>query len=189
MQEWRRLLLLELGCLYFLPFGKDSETSAALGRDVSKLFTEEQVYLIDHYLGKEMVQNLTVLRFANGMFEPLWNRHHISMVMITFKEDFGTQGRGGYFDTIGIIRDVMQNHLLQVLTLVAMEAPVSLEANDIRNEKVKLLRSIAPIQLADVVLGQYGADKAKKKSRLFGGQDGSRREQLSNFCYDQNSYQ
>mmetsp|Transcript_40084 Transcript_40084/g.159425 ORF Transcript_40084/g.159425 Transcript_40084/m.159425 type:complete len:111 (-) Transcript_40084:2166-2498(-) len=96
------------------PFGKDSESFEQLDRSMSAIFTEDIVYRIDHYLGKEMTQNLSSLRFANTFLEPIWNRNHISSVMITFKEDFGTQGRGGYFDQYGIIRDVMQNHLIQV---------------------------------------------------------------------------
>ena len=142
------------------PFGRDSESSALLGAELSKYFSEEEVYRIDHYLGKEMVQNLMVLRFANAIFEPLWNREHISTVQITFKEPFGTEGRGGYFDEFGIIRDVMQNHLLQVLSLVAMETPVSLRSEDVRNEKVKVLKCVAPLTLDDVVLGQYCANAA-----------------------------
>jgi len=104
------------------------------------------------------VQNLMVLRFSNKVFEPIWNRYYVNSVQITFKEDFGTQGRGGYFDHYGIIRDVMQNHLLQILSLVAMEAPVSLSAEDVRDEKVKLLRFIRPIVKEDIVIGQYMAD-------------------------------
>jgi glucose-6-phosphate 1-dehydrogenase len=138
------------------PFGHDLESSEVLGNQLAALFDEEQIFRIDHYLGKEMVQNLLVLRFSNTIWEPLWNRHWISNVQITFKENFGTKGRAGYFDTFGIIRDVMQNHLLQMVSLVAMEAPTSLSAEDIRNEKVKLLRSIPPIVLEDMVLGQYG---------------------------------
>ena len=118
------------------PFGRDADSSEALSRHLSSLFREEEMYRIDHYLGKEMVQNLMVLRFGNRIFGPIWNRENIASVQITFKEPFGTQGRGGYFDTFGIIRDVMQNHLLQILSLVAMEKPVSSSAEDIRNEKV-----------------------------------------------------
>jgi len=142
------------------PFGRDSESSALLGKELGYLFKEEQIYRIDHYLGKEMVQNLMVLRFANAVFEPLWNRHHIQCVIITFKEPFGTKGRGGYFDKFGIIRDVMQNHLLQILSLIAMEPPVTMSAEDVRDEKVKLLRCIRPLTLEDMVLGQYEADPA-----------------------------
>ena len=142
------------------PFGRDSATSLTLGAEIAKFFSEEEVYRIDHYLGKEMVQNLMVLRFANSIFEPLWNRDNISTVQITFKEPFGTEGRGGYFDEFGIIRDVMQNHLLQVLSLVAMETPVSLRSEDVRNEKVKVLKCVAPLKLSDVVLGQYTSNAA-----------------------------
>lgn len=137
------------------PFGKDSDSSAELSQHLSGLFKEEEIYRIDHYLGKEMVQNLMVLRFANSTFQPVWNRNNIANVTITFKEPFGTQGRGGYFDEFGIIRDVMQNHLLQVMSLVAMEKPATERAEDIRDEKVKVLRCIHPIKLGEVVLGQY----------------------------------
>lgn len=145
------------------PFGKDLESFAVLSKDLGELFTEDETYRIDHYLGKEMVQNLMVLRFGNGVFEPLWNRYHISSVTITFKEDIGTEGRGGYFDQYGIIRDVMQNHLFQILTLIAMEPPVSLDAEDVRDEKVKVARACQAIKKEDVVVGQYGADEAGKK--------------------------
>ena len=145
------------------PFGRDSATSAQLHHELSKYFTEDQIYRIDHYLGKEMVQNLMVLRFANTVFEPLWDNHSISTVQITFKEPFGTEGRGGYFDEFGIIRDVMQNHLLQVMSLVAMETPVSMHAEDVRDEKVKVLKCVAPVELRDTVLGQYGPNAAGSK--------------------------
>ncbi|XP_026683933.1 glucose-6-phosphate 1-dehydrogenase [Diaphorina citri] len=105
-----------------------------------------------------MVQNLMTMRFGNRIFTPTWNRENIASVMITFKEPFGTQGRGGYFDEFGIIRDVMQNHLLQILSLVAMEKPATIHPDDIRNEKVKVLKCIPPLQLEDVVLGQYTGD-------------------------------
>jgi len=139
------------------PFGKDSGSSALLSKQMGSLFTEEQIYRIDHYLGKEMVQSLMGLRFANSVFEPLWNRNYIKCVLITFKENIGTEGRGGYFDEFGIIRDVMQNHLLQIFALVGLEPTVSLSAEDVRDEKVKLLRSTDPIELDDVILGQYTA--------------------------------
>lgn len=137
------------------PFGKDSQSSEVLSTHLTGLFQEEEIYRIDHYLGKEMVQNLIALRFANRMFGPLWNRENIASIVITMKEPFGTGGRGGYFDEFGIIRDVVQNHLLQVLSLVAMEKPVSLNASDIRDEKVKVLKCVAPLQVKDTVLGQY----------------------------------
>ena len=157
---WNRLIVEK-------PIGHDLASFDALSKDMSALYNEDEVYRIDHYLGKEMVQNLLVLRFANATFEPLWNKHHISSVTITFKEDIGTQGRGGYFDSYGIIRDVMQNHLLQVLSLIAMEAPVLASgadyANFIRDEKVKVLNCIQPIALEDTVLGQYTGDAAKNE--------------------------
>lgn len=140
------------------PFGRDSASSADLSEHLTKLFQEDQLYRIDHYLGKEMVQNLLALRFGNLIFGPTWNRDHIASVTITFKEPFGTKGRGGYFDQFGIIRDVMQNHLLQIFCLTAMEKPVSTSSDDIRNEKVKVLQSTADIVLEDVVLGQYEGD-------------------------------
>lgn len=119
---------------------------------------------IDHYLGKELVENLSVLRFSNLVFEPLWSRQYIRNVQLIFSEDFGTEGRGGYFDSYGIIRDIMQNHLLQILALFAMETPVSLDAEDIRNEKVKVLRSMRPLQVEDVVVGQYKGHSKGGKS-------------------------
>nr|KJB31498.1 hypothetical protein B456_005G194000 [Gossypium raimondii] len=145
------------------PFGRDSESSAVLTKSLKQYLTEDQIFRIDHYLGKELVENLSVLRFANLIFEPLWTRQYIRNVQIIFSEDFGTEGRGGYFDNYGIIRDIMQNHLLQILALFAMETPVSLDAEDIRNEKtkllsvcqVKVLRSMRPLRLEDVVIGQY----------------------------------
>ncbi|GJN40842.1 hypothetical protein PR202_gn00253 [Eleusine coracana subsp. coracana] len=137
------------------PFGRDSESSGELTRSLKKHLAEEQIFRIDHYLGKELVENLSVLRFSNLVFEPLWSRNYIRNVQLIFSEDFGTDGRGGYFDNYGIIRDIMQNHLLQILALFAMETPVSLDAEDIRNEKVKVLRSMRQLKLEDVVVGQY----------------------------------
>nr|GEX76372.1 glucose-6-phosphate 1-dehydrogenase, chloroplastic-like [Tanacetum cinerariifolium] len=137
------------------PFGRDSESSGELTRSLKKYLDEEQIFRIDHYLGKELVENLSVLRFSNLIFEPLWSRNYIRSVQFIFSEDFGTEGRGGYFNNYGIIRDIMQNHLLQILALFAMETPVSLDAEDIRNEKVKVLRSMRQLKLEDVVVGQY----------------------------------
>lgn len=144
------------------PFGRDSDSSAALTRGLKQYLAEDQIFRIDHYLGKELVENLSVLRFSNLIFEPLWSRQYIRNVQFIFSEDFGTEGRGGYFDHYGIIRDIMQNHLLQILALFAMETPVSLDAEDIRNEKVKVLRSMKPLSLENVVIGQY-------KSHIKGG--------------------
>ncbi|KAG6670654.1 hypothetical protein I3843_Q047800 [Carya illinoinensis] len=137
------------------PFGRDSESSAALTKALKQYLEEDQIFRIDHYLGKELVENLSVLRFSNLIFEPLWSRQYIRNVQLIFSEDFGTEGRGGYFDNYGIVRDIMQNHLLQILALFAMETPVSLDAEDIRNEKVKVLRSMRPLQLENMVVGQY----------------------------------
>ncbi|XP_037334310.2 glucose-6-phosphate 1-dehydrogenase isoform X1 [Pungitius pungitius] len=140
------------------PFGRDLKSSEELSTHLSSLFTEDQIYRIDHYLGKEMVQNLMVLRFGNRIFGPIWNRDNLACVVLTFKEPFGTEGRGGYFDDFGIIRDVMQNHLLQMLCLVAMEKPASTSSDDVRDEKVKVLKCITPVSMSDVVLGQYVGD-------------------------------
>uniref|UniRef100_A0AAY4B2X3 Glucose-6-phosphate 1-dehydrogenase n=1 Tax=Denticeps clupeoides TaxID=299321 RepID=A0AAY4B2X3_9TELE len=149
------------------PFGRDLQSSEELSNHLSALFTEDQIYRIDHYLGKEMVQNLMVLRFGNRIFGPIWNRDSVACVVLTFKEPFGTQGRGGYFDDFGIIRDVMQNHLLQMLCLVAMEKPASTSSDDVRDEKVKVLKCIAPLSLSNVVLGQYVGDpKGEGESKL-----------------------
>lgn len=149
------------------PFGRDSESSAELSEHLNQLYTEDQIYRIDHYLGKEMVQNLMALRFGNRIFSKTWDRENISSVYITFKEPFGTYGRGGYFDEFGMIRDVMQNHLLQMLSLVGMERPVSSNPEDIRDEKVKVLRCIPPIKRQDLVIGQYvGNEEAEGEAKL-----------------------
>ena len=135
------------------PFGRDLESCKALFETLSAHYEEHQLYRIDHYLGKEMVQNLLTLRFGNAMWE--WNRNTLQSVVISFKEPFGTQGHGGYFDSYGIIRDVLQNHLLQVLTLVAMEPPMKMDGECIRNAKVAVLKAIPKVQLEDCLLGQY----------------------------------
>ena len=137
------------------PFGRDRASFDAMDRALGQVFSEDQVYRIDHYLGKEVVRNLLVLRFANYIFEPLWSRDHVRSVEIVWKEDIGVEERGRYFDEYGIIRDVMQNHLLQILALVAMERPESLNANAIKNAKLAVLRSIAPLGTEDLVVGQY----------------------------------
>ena len=137
------------------PFGKDSQSSEELSAILGRYWQEEEIYRIDHYLGKEMVKNLMVLRFANVIFGAIWSKAHIHNVQITFKEPIGTEGRGGYFDEFGIIRDVMQNHLLQILSIIAMETPSSMDSEQVRNEKVKVLRCIEPLKLEDVLLGQY----------------------------------
>lgn len=140
------------------PFGADLESFEQLNKNISAILEEKETYRIDHYIGKEAVQNLMVMRFGNAIFEPLWNRDNVASVVISFKENFGTKGRGGYFDKSGIIRDVMQNHLLQVLTMFAMEAPVRQTGDYIRNEKVKVLQAIPPVRVEDCITGQYVAD-------------------------------
>ncbi|KAI9340653.1 glucose-6-phosphate dehydrogenase [Zopfochytrium polystomum] len=145
------------------PFGKDFDSSKALSSALAAKWTEDEIFRIDHYLGKEMVKSLMVFRFANVFFGAVWNRFYIDNVQITFKEKIGTEGRGGYFDEFGIIRDIMQNHLLQILSIVAMERPVTLDAEDVRNEKVKVLRCIPPLTLSNVLLGQYTASDDGKE--------------------------
>ena len=125
------------------PFGHDLASARALNRDVSRVLDESQVYRIDHYLGKETVQNILALRFGNAIFEPIWNRRHVESVQITVAEEVGMAGgRGGYYDTAGAIRDMVQNHMMQLLCLVAMEPPVDLSADAVRNEKVKVLQAL-----------------------------------------------
>ena len=137
------------------PFGHDRESSDALAEAMSEVFLENQTYRIDHYLGKEVIQNLMVLRFANLVFEPIWNHDYIDSVRILWKEDLSLEGRGGYFDQYGIIRDVMQNHLLQILALVAMERPETLDSKHIASAKAAALRCVEPVKLDDMVIGQY----------------------------------
>lgn len=137
------------------PFGKDRQSSDDLTSAMGRVFTETQTYRIDHYLGKEVIQNLMVLRFANLIFEPLWNRKYIESVHIDWREKDGIDGRGGYFDEYGIVRDVIQNHLLQVLSLVAMERPEKEDARHVRDAKVKVLKDMPPLRPEDVVVGQY----------------------------------
>jgi len=139
------------------PFGTDLESAIELNRQAHRYFREDQVYRIDHYLGKETVQNLLVFRFANPIFESLWNRDRIHRVQITVAEPDGAGQRAGYYDRSGALRDMVQNHLTQLLTLIAMEVPTSFDAEAIRSEKVKVLRSVQPIAEEDVVWGQYTA--------------------------------
>src|SRR5262245_30453445 len=141
------------------PFGDDLASSKELNGLVQRLFGESQVYRIDHYLGKETVQNLLVFRFANPVFESVWNRDRIENVQITVAEELGVEKRAGYYDRTGALRDMVQNHLTQVLTLIAMEPPAAMDAESIRDEKEKVLRSLRPIQPEDVVFGQYAAGR------------------------------
>ncbi|HKN81717.1 MAG TPA: glucose-6-phosphate dehydrogenase, partial [Actinomycetota bacterium] len=152
------------------PFGRDLQSARELNEVIHSVFDETQVFRIDHYLGKETVQNILAFRFANGMFEPIWNRRYIDHVQITVAESIGVEGRGGYFEEAGIIRDMIQNHLMQVLTLVAMEPPASLTADAVRDEKVKVLkaiRSFRPDEIDDATVraqytrGPFGGEEVK----------------------------
>jgi len=151
---WRRIVIEK-------PFGRDLDSAKRLNREVGKVFRESQVYRIDHYLGKETVRNLMVFRFGNGIFEPLWNRRYVDHVQITMGESIGVEERGSFYEETGATRDVIQNHLLQLLTLVAMEPPATFEADALRDEKVKVLRAIPEMSRVDlernVVRGQYGS--------------------------------
>ena len=142
------------------PFGHDLASARALNATIATVFDESQVFRIDHYLGKETVQNLLVFRFANSLFEPVWNRNHVDNVQITVAEEIGVEGRGKFYEQTGVTRDIVENHLMQLLCLTAMEPPISLDANAVRDEKVKVLRSLRQIELsevgANVVRGQYG---------------------------------
>ncbi|SPO24049.1 probable ZWF1 - glucose-6-phosphate dehydrogenase [Ustilago trichophora] len=143
------------------PFGKDLESSREMMGALKDLWKEEETFRIDHYLGKEMVKNLLIMRFGNPFIDAGLNNKLVDNVQITFKEPFGTEGRGGYFDEFGIIRDIQQNHLSQVLSLLAMERPKSFSAEDIRDEKVKVLKSVPAIEEKDVLIGQYTAANGK----------------------------
>jgi glucose-6-phosphate 1-dehydrogenase len=149
---WRRIVIEK-------PFGRDLDSAKRLNREVLKVFRESQVYRIDHYLGKETVRNLLVFRFGNGIFEPLWNRRYVDHIQITVAESIGVEDRGSFYEETGAARDVLQNHLMQLLSLVAMEPPATFAADALRDEKLKVLRAIAPPTrqevARDVVRGQY----------------------------------
>jgi glucose-6-phosphate 1-dehydrogenase len=147
---WRRIVIEK-------PFGHDLRSAQQLGEVVYETFSEEQVFRIDHYLGKESVQNILVLRFANGIFEPVWNRNFIDHVQITVAESIGVEGRGRFYEEAGALRDIVQNHMLQVLSFVAMEPPISFDAEAVRDERGKALAAVKPLEPKDVVRGQYDA--------------------------------
>jgi glucose-6-phosphate 1-dehydrogenase len=152
--KWRRVIIEK-------PFGRDLESAQALNSDIKKVLEERQIYRIDHYLGKETVQNLLAFRFSNGIFEPIWNSRYIDHVQITAAETVGVEERGGYYDTSGALRDMVPNHVMQLIAMVAMEPPYSFDADAIRDEKAKVLHAIASIKPEEVmryaVRGQYGA--------------------------------
>ena len=151
--HWRRIV-------FEKPFGHDLDSARALNREIKQVLTEDQIYRIDHYLGKETVQNILVFRFSNGIFEPIWNRRYIDHVQITVAETLGVEQRGAYYDHAGALRDMVPNHILQLVTLTAMEPPVSFHANAVRDEQSKILHAIQPFAPEDVltrtVRGQYG---------------------------------
>ena len=139
------------------PYGRDLDSAIALDQEVHRVFDENQIYRIDHYLGKETVQNILVFRFANGIFEPLWNRLNVDHIEITVAESVGVGSRAGYYENAGVIRDMLQNHMLQLLALTAMEAPVSFNADAVRDEKVKIMKSLRPMTGADALSNTYRA--------------------------------
>jgi len=139
------------------PFGKDLQTARALNATLSEHFREDQIYRIDHYLGKETVQNLMAVRFGNMLFEPLWNAQYIDHIQITVAETVGVGGRGGYYDTSGAMRDMVQNHLMQLLCLIAMEPPAKFDPDAVRDEKLKVIRALDPVLPHHIVRGQYEA--------------------------------
>jgi glucose-6-phosphate 1-dehydrogenase len=151
--RWRRVIIEK-------PFGRDLESAQQLNTELRAALDERQIYRIDHYLGKETVQNLLVFRFGNTIFEPIWDRHYIDHVQITAAETVGIEGRGGYYDTAGAMRDMVPNHLFQLVSLIAMESPVSFDANAVRDEQAKVLRAVQPPSAEEVltrtVRGQYG---------------------------------
>jgi glucose-6-phosphate 1-dehydrogenase len=148
-QGWTRLIVEK-------PFGHDLESARELQSVITRYFDETEVFRIDHYLGKETVQNMLVLRFANGIFEPIWNRQFVDHIQLTVSESIGIEGRAGYYEHAGAIRDIFQNHLLQLVAITAMEPPIDFTADAVRNEKVKVLRSIHTPGPKSVVRGQYG---------------------------------
>ncbi len=161
--KWRRFI-------FEKPFGTNLESAKKLNSDILKIIKERQIYRIDHYLGKETVQNILVFRFGNSIFEPIWNRNYIDHVQITVAEKLGVETRGNYYDTAGALRDMIPNHIFQLVTLTAMEPPVSFEANAVRDEQAKILQAIQPFSeeevLTKTVRGQYDAGETDDKSNI-----------------------
>ncbi|WP_300517769.1 glucose-6-phosphate dehydrogenase [Aliiroseovarius sp.] len=158
------------------PFGHDLASAKALNADLRQSFDEHQIYRIDHYLGKETVQNLMALRFANSLWEPLWNSTHVDHVQITVAESLGVEGRGEYYDQSGAMRDMVQNHLMQLLCLTAMEPPSKFTSDSVRDEKVKIIEALEPVAQSDIVRGQYRAQGAAGSYRDHAGNPRSRTE-------------
>jgi glucose-6-phosphate 1-dehydrogenase len=157
--RWRRVIVEK-------PFGHELQSARALNAELSTSLDEPQIYRIDHYLGKETVQNLLAFRFANGIFEPIWNRRYVDHVQMTVAEEVGIEGRGAYYEKAGALRDIVQNHMFQLLTLVAMEPPISFRSDDVRDEKVKVLHAVPPFSADEVrrsvVRGQYNGYRQEK---------------------------
>lgn len=147
------------------PFGKDLETARALNKSLAEHFHEGQIYRIDHYLGKETVQNLMAVRFGNMLFEPLWNSQYVDHIQITVAETVGVGGRGSYYDTSGAMRDMVQNHLMQLLCLIAMEPPAKFDPDAVRDEKLKVIRALDPVEPHHIVRGQYSASEKSASYR------------------------
>ena len=145
------------------PFGRDLNSARALNAVLKEHFSEEQIYRIDHYLGKETVQNLMAVRFGNMLFEPLWNSQYIDHIQVTVAESVGVEGRGSYYDQAGAMRDMVQNHLMQLLCLIAMEPPAKFSPDAVRDEKLKVIRALDPINSKDIVRGQYSTLWAQKR--------------------------
>lgn len=158
------------------PFGRDLATAQELNATLARHFHEGQIYRIDHYLGKETVQNLMALRFGNVLFEPLWNSHYVDHIQITVAESVGIEGRGEYYDRAGAMRDMVQNHLMQLLCLIAMEPPAQFEADAVRGEKLKVIRALQPVAAHDIVRGQYAAGVDHQSYRDEAGNPDSRTE-------------
>jgi glucose-6-phosphate 1-dehydrogenase len=158
--QWRRVIIEK-------PFGHDLDSARGLNHEIRTVLSEQQIYRIDHYLGKETVQNILVFRFANGIFEPIWNRRYIDHVQITVAESGGVEDRGGYYDSAGALRDMVPNHLMQLISLIAMEPPISFEADAVRDEQAKILHAIQPLTPEEVLVravrGQYGEGTVKEE--------------------------
>src|SRR6516165_7785200 len=157
---WRRVIIEK-------PFGRDLQSARALNKEIMSVLKESQIYRIDHYLGKETVQNMMVFRFGNGIFEPIWNRRYIDHVQVTVGETVGVEQRGGYYDTAGALRDMIPNHTLQLVSMTAMEPPISFDSEAVRDEKAKVLHAIQPLNPQDVLTktmrGQYGPGRLDDK--------------------------